>query len=243
MKFEDIEAVEKFYKSYVHTVGFSVRIEQQKKLNEVVQCKCFMCSRQGWKSKKGNEISDPSKKRRKLKETRCGCDAHIFVKLCSDNKYHIASLVEHHSHGLVSPDKLHLMRSNREVTERAKNTLFTSHRASVGTSQAYRLLHVSDGGFENVGCTKRDLQNCYRDLRTKMKNADAEMLWPSCVDKRRSILHFSMILKWMKAVGWFVYFGQMLQVGRTTITLVISYHLILHTPLTNMIYFCTIYWS
>ena len=176
MTFEDIASVEKFYKSYAHQVGFSVRIGQQKKLDGVVQCKRFVCSRQGWKHVNDKEIVDPSKKKKiKLKETRCGCDAHIYVKLCSDNKYTIASLVEHHSHGLVSPDKLHLIRSNREVSERAKTTLFTCSRASIGTSQAYRLLHVSDGGFQNVGCTKRDLQNYYRDLRKKIKNADAQM--------------------------------------------------------------------
>jgi hypothetical protein len=27
-------------------------------------------------------------------------------------------------------------------------------------------------GFENVGCTLRDFQNYYRDLRTKIKDAD-----------------------------------------------------------------------
>ena len=108
-------------------------------------------------------------------ETRCGCQAHIVVKLGSDKKYRIISMVEEHSHGFVSPDKRHLLRSNRRVSERAKSTLFNCHKASIGTSQAYRLLHVSEGGFENVGCTKRDLQNYYRDLRIKIKDADAQM--------------------------------------------------------------------
>ena len=119
----------------------------------------------------------PGKKRKthNVMETRCGCEAHIFVKLGFDKKYKIASMVEHHNHGLVSPDKKHLLRSNRHVNERAKSTLYNCHRASIGTSQAYRLLHVSEGGFENVGCTMRDLQNYYRDLRTKIKDVDAQM--------------------------------------------------------------------
>ena len=76
-------------------------------------------------------------------EIRCGCQAHIVVKLGSDKKYRIISMVEEHSHGFVSPDKRHLLRSNRRVSERAKSTLFNCHKASIGTSQAYRLLHVS----------------------------------------------------------------------------------------------------
>ena len=46
----------------------------------------------------------PGKKRKthNVMETRCGCEAHIFVKLGFDKKYKIASMVEHHNHGLVS---------------------------------------------------------------------------------------------------------------------------------------------
>ncbi|XP_066375032.1 protein FAR1-RELATED SEQUENCE 5-like [Miscanthus floridulus] len=105
----------------------------------------------------------------------CGCEAHIVVKLGSDKKYRIASMVEEHSHNFVSPNKRHLLRSNRNVSERANSTLFSCHKASIGTSQAYRLLHVSEGGFHIVGCTLRDLQNYYRDLRNKIKDADAQM--------------------------------------------------------------------
>ncbi|XP_047086340.1 protein FAR1-RELATED SEQUENCE 5-like isoform X2 [Lolium rigidum] len=165
MTFEGLEAVEKFYKNYAHESGFGVRVGQQKKLvNEVVRTKRYMCNREGFKSEKVKEVVDPSKKRRKNTATRCGCDAHIFVKLCGNDTYKIESLVEHHNHGLVSPDKRHLIRSNRQVSERAKNALYTCHKASIGTCQAYRLLQVSEGGIDGVGCTKRDFQNYYRDL-------------------------------------------------------------------------------
>jgi len=46
---------------------------------------------------------------------------------------------------------------------------------SIGTSQAYRLLQIGAGGFEYVGCTKKDLQNYYSDFRNKIKDADAQM--------------------------------------------------------------------
>jgi hypothetical protein len=113
-------------------------------------------------------------------KTRCGCDEHIVVKLGTDRKYRISSICEEHNHGLVSPNKKHLLRSNRHVNERAKSTLFNCHKASIDTSQAYRLLHVSEGGFQNVGCTLRDLQNYYRDLRTKI----------SLSERKKSILFF-----------------------------------------------------
>ncbi|CAO2206294.1 unnamed protein product [Urochloa humidicola] len=178
MIFDNLTDVEEFYKAYAHNAGFSVRVGQQKKGNEKVLFKRYYCSREGFTKEKVPDASDESVKKRKapkLMETRCGCPAHIVVKLHNDKKYRIASMVEEHSHGFVSPDKRHLLRSNRKVSERAKSTLFNCHKASIGTSQAYRLLHVSEGGCKNVGCTKRDLQNYYRDLRNKIKDADAQM--------------------------------------------------------------------
>jgi hypothetical protein len=80
-------------------------------------------------------------------ESKCGCEAHIYVKLGSDKKYWIASMVEYHNHGLVSPNKRYFLRSNRHVNVRANSVLFNCHKASIGTSQAYRLLNVSEDGF------------------------------------------------------------------------------------------------
>jgi hypothetical protein len=88
----------------------------------------------------------------------------------------------------VSPYKRHLLRSNRKVSERAKSTLFNCYEASIDTSQAYRLLHVSEGGLENVGCTKSDLQNYYHDIRTKIKDVDAQMIVAQLERKKKKIL-------------------------------------------------------
>jgi hypothetical protein len=72
-------------------------------------------------------------------------------------KYEIAALKEGHNHAVVTPSKRHLLRSNHSVTEKVKTTFFHCHEASIGISQAYMLLHVGAGGFEYVGCIKKDL--------------------------------------------------------------------------------------
>lgn len=61
------------------------------------------------------------------------------------------------------------------VGEKVKNTLFSFHKASIGTSDAYCFLRVGLGGFENVGCTLRDLQNYHGKLRCSIKSSDAQM--------------------------------------------------------------------
>lgn len=53
--------------------------------------------------------------------------------------------------------------------------MFTCHTASIGTSAAYRLFRVGDGGFEKVGCTKRDFQNYHRYLKCAINTSDAQM--------------------------------------------------------------------
>jgi hypothetical protein len=87
--------------------------------------------------------AEPSKQN-KLFEIRCGCNACIYVRISQDKRYYIASFVKEHNHGLVSPDKIPFLQLNRTISQRAKTTLFTCHKASIGTSQAYRLLQVMD---------------------------------------------------------------------------------------------------
>jgi hypothetical protein len=57
-------------------------------------------------------------------ETRCGCQAYIYVKRTSEGKYEIAALYEGHNHAFVTPSKRHLLRSNRRVSEKAETMLF-----------------------------------------------------------------------------------------------------------------------
>jgi hypothetical protein len=78
------------------------------------------------------------------------------VRISQDKRYYIASFVEEHNRGLVSSDKIHFLLSNRTISQRAKTTLFTCHKASIDTSHVYRLLQVSDE-FDNIECMKRDV--------------------------------------------------------------------------------------
>ncbi|PUZ51039.1 hypothetical protein GQ55_6G134700 [Panicum hallii var. hallii] len=176
MLFDDVQAAKIFYKEYAHDLGFSVRTVQQKlDDNGVVMWKRFLCAREGYKIEKEAGSSGSSSKGRRSRESRCGCQAYIYGKRTPEGKYIIAALFEGHNHAFVTPSKHHLLRSNRYVSEKAKTTLFNCHKSSIGTSQAYTLLQVGAGGFEYVGCTKKDLQNYYSDFRNKIKDADAQM--------------------------------------------------------------------
>ena len=107
MMFDTLIDVEKFYKSYAHEAGFSVRVGQHKKQNDEILFKRYYCSWEGYRKENEKNVIDESGKKRKthnVMKTRCGCEAHIVVKLGTDKKYRIASMVEEHSHGFVSLD-------------------------------------------------------------------------------------------------------------------------------------------
>jgi hypothetical protein len=122
MKFDSIQAGEEFYKAYAHEVGFLVLIGAQGKVIDAVENKRFLCLRQGFSKNHLTCTVAPTlnpKKPKKCAETRCGCNAHIYVKLGSYTRYYIASMVEEHNHGLVShnhglvsPNKIPFLRSN-----------------------------------------------------------------------------------------------------------------------------------
>jgi hypothetical protein len=176
MLFGDVECAHKFYKTYAHDTRFSIRTRQQRcDENGVVKWKRFLCSREGYKTSIRSKYNESSTKVCKTRESRCGCEAYIYVKRTNEGKYEIAALYEGHNHEFVTPSKRHLRRSNRHVNEKAKTTLFNYHKASIGTSQAYRLLQVGAWGFQYVGCTKKDMQNYYTDFRNKIKDAYAQM--------------------------------------------------------------------
>jgi hypothetical protein len=176
MTFEDIDSAKEFYKAYAAHVGFLVRMGQHKAKNGLVTNKPLYCSREGFRKAKEEIQSEPEcsgKRKCERKITRCGCLAMVALKRIKESKYIITTFVEEHTHALVSPNKQHLIRSNREVGKKAKNTLFNFYRASIGTSDAYCFLCVGLGGFENVGCTLRDLQNYHGKLRCLIKSSDA----------------------------------------------------------------------
>ncbi|EAY97753.1 hypothetical protein OsI_19666 [Oryza sativa Indica Group] len=60
MILDKLTDVEKFYKSYAHEAGFSVRVGQHKKQNEEILFKRYYCSREGYIKERVKDISDES---------------------------------------------------------------------------------------------------------------------------------------------------------------------------------------
>ena len=63
MMFSTLIDVEKFYKSYAHEAGFSVRVGQHKKQNDEILFKRYYCSREGYRKEIVKNVTDDFEKR------------------------------------------------------------------------------------------------------------------------------------------------------------------------------------
>lgn len=80
--FDTSEDGEKFYKNYMYNVEFSVRSSTGNKNKDgVTRCKYFVCSKEGYKSNKANEMEqgESTTKTRKRSVTREGCNAKVVL--------------------------------------------------------------------------------------------------------------------------------------------------------------------
>ena len=106
------------------------------------------------------EKGAPSTRKRDL--TRKGCNAKVVFKMIIDRIYELVRFYDSHTHLLVSPRKRPFLTSKRKVNPIHKNLL--CHIIEwLGASKAYHLIKEQVRGFQNVGCTKKDLQNCSKD--------------------------------------------------------------------------------
>ncbi|KXG40043.1 protein FAR1-RELATED SEQUENCE 5 isoform X2 [Sorghum bicolor] len=114
MEFDNEDKAYEFYNRYAGHVGFSVRKSSSDKSAEnITRSRTCVCSREGFrKDKKGaKEVKRPRP------ETRIGCPARMTIKITSDGKYRIAEFVADHNHEPAPPSTMHMLRSQRVLTD------------------------------------------------------------------------------------------------------------------------------
>ncbi|PIA33845.1 hypothetical protein AQUCO_04000134v1 [Aquilegia coerulea] len=121
---------------------------------------------------RGQEFSSPDEvlefynayaKHAGFSSVREGCKARIVVSKSSNGKFVVTLIVEGHNHPLSTPRKTHLLRPHREVSRAHKCLSQQLSKVNIPTHQQYNVLGVQGGGFENIGCTQKDLYNYNRD--------------------------------------------------------------------------------
>ncbi|XP_073137623.1 protein FAR1-RELATED SEQUENCE 5-like [Henckelia pumila] len=113
MEFEIEEAAYNFYNNYARTLGFSIiRQACHKDSNGNIIDRTFCCSCQGQRRKDKRDVCVKSHR----PETRTGCCAKMKINARETGRLKgIVFIASHSGHNLVSPNKSHILRSQRSI--------------------------------------------------------------------------------------------------------------------------------
>ncbi|KAI4318596.1 hypothetical protein MLD38_032277 [Melastoma candidum] len=177
MYFESEEAAKAFYNSYARRIGFSTRVSSSRRSRRdgaIIQ-RMFVCAMEGFRNSNEKRTRDREIKRpRKL--TRTGCRASITVKMKEAGKWVVCGFVREHNHELLPPDRVHILRSHRQISGPAKTLIDTLQAAGMGPRKIMSALIREYGGISKVGFTEVDCRNYMRFNRQSSLECDVQIL-------------------------------------------------------------------
>jgi zinc finger SWIM domain-containing protein 3 len=165
-----------FYNKYAFDKGFSVRksyVEWDDAKTEIVLRK-FVCSRQGFREEK--YMAKETKKRRPRDISRVGCEAKLVIARDQETGWwFVNDFIDGHNHALASRDLVCFLRSHRRISDEQKADIVEMEISGIHKHNIMEILELQYGGYDNVGCTSRDLYNfCYRYKQETIAAGDAE---------------------------------------------------------------------
>ncbi|KAH7863937.1 hypothetical protein Vadar_023830 [Vaccinium darrowii] len=174
MSFETIEEARKYYEDYGRQNGFWIRTRTSSKgknrSNDVTSM-LFVCAKEGKYvakiEKDGVEGNDereeddkviPKKRKRSCSTARCGCNAHLRIKLDKWSlKWKVTVFDDAHNHLLVTPSKRMKMKSNQHMPKAVKDLTEAFHRENLKFAKVASIFGGEYMGFDN--------RDCYNHLR------------------------------------------------------------------------------
>ncbi|XBI11812.1 hypothetical protein VPH35_138792 [Triticum aestivum] len=163
MEFRSSDEAWSYWLSYGGQKGFEVRKRYTNKSSaegKVTSCK-FVCANEGQRAQdKRDHLTECPRA-----ETRTNCEVHMKLKM--DRKkgnLKVSELVLEHNHTLHLAETLHLMVSQRKISELQAFEIATADDAGIGPKAAHELASRQVGGPLNLSYTLRDHKN---HLRTK----------------------------------------------------------------------------
>lgn len=169
MTFDCEKKAYEMYNTYAGLVGFSVRKSRTKrrKSDDSLSQKYFVCSGQGLRK---NEASQKD-------ITRTCCDARVQFSISKENVWTVQKIVVEHNHYLASPNKIHKLRSQREIIEADRKLIGQARRSGMKPSQVFNFMKEHYGGEDKVPFTKMDCYNeIGRERRQYLEGNDAQTL-------------------------------------------------------------------
>ena len=132
-------------------------------------------------------------------ETRTDCQVHMNLKMDRENgNLKVSELVLEHNHALHLLETLHLMVSQRKISDLQAFEIETADDAGIGPKAAHELASHQLGGPLNLSYTLRDHKNYLRTKRQReMAYGQAGSMLKYFQDKIAKNHHSNMHCKWI----------------------------------------------
>ena len=159
MKFNDVNELFEFYKSYTYSIDFPVRKRNSKKGDDgALRNVTFECSRGG------NRIGNTSTSLKPQPTIHIGCKAKITAGTNLNGVWRINKVYLEHNHK-ISPSKSRLYRCNREVSAHIKRRLEVNDLAGIPLHKSFNSAVVEAGGYDQLTCIEKDCRNYIEKVR------------------------------------------------------------------------------
>jgi hypothetical protein len=158
MTFDSEDDAYKFYNAYARKLGFSIRRCHTKHRADItLSSKYFVCSNEGQK-----HTSQTDQPRKELATTRSSCKARVQFYISREDVWNVQKVILAHNHSFVSPNKAHMLRSQRHLSNVDKHIISKMREAGVRPAEIYDFFQRWSGGAENVH--SGTLQLCGNDI-------------------------------------------------------------------------------
>ncbi|XP_021751654.1 protein FAR1-RELATED SEQUENCE 5-like [Chenopodium quinoa] len=183
MIFKDPEEGLSFYKAYANAAGFTSRkstTTRKKNNKDIIAFQYGVCNKEGFKATKKpiaqQTVDEEGKVRitRKRLVTPVGCNAHICMRYDA-GKYVVSQFKEEHNHCLYTPSCAKFQKDNRKMHIMHKKLIVDNSKVNVGPVRSYTMMKELAGSHDNVGASKQDFKNFYRDLKAYIAGSDAQI--------------------------------------------------------------------
>ncbi|KAL3690254.1 hypothetical protein R1sor_016563 [Riccia sorocarpa] len=220
--FASEKAAVHFYSSYAAGKGFSVRLDELRKLqNGTIRSRDVVCHRQGQPPEKRQVTLEKALagKRNNRLSTRCGCQAMIRIVREVTNgevtngveEWIIMVHVKEHNHSLLSAEEVLSLAAFRYITPEDGDRIKLLRRAGIKVSDILNVLRLEKG--EALNFNAQDVRNFIRKEAVNYQEAtgihDATELLKILNRKVRRILASFTILPWMRMGGWRISYGSL----------------------------------
>ena len=138
----------------------------------IVTTQSWCCSNEGFRWTK--YIKNPNRIREPRSEIRIGCRAMFQVCYSKITKLWVVKKFRaNHNHCMATDMQKHFLRSHRKISAAELEQAKLLKKAGMKTSEIWNLFVHQNGGWEKVGCTKKDLYNSLAVGRRGVDDLDA----------------------------------------------------------------------